>query len=129
MPQVVPITLNNGQEDRVYNPVSLANGQALYADRTESLAANWSKLSAKSEVPTKAKGKGVVRSSLTIPVPVTDQAGCCVDKDSPTVIALNFDVHVPVNASAAQRTAAIALFRSWVNSATFAELVNGESFY
>lgn len=129
MPQVAPITLNDGTANKIYQPTSLSNGVALFANRDPQRAAEWPKLSASAAPPSRAKGKGSVKSAFTVPVPVSDQDGCCVDKDTPTVIAFNVDVGVPSHATAVQITAALEQFRSWINSETFEDLVEGSGWY
>lgn len=129
MPQVAPIVLNDGVANKTFTPTSLSNGVALFTNREAARAADWPKLSASSVPPSRARGKGVVKSAFTVPVPVSDQDGCCVDKDAPTVIAFNLDVGTPAHATAEQITKALEQFRSFIASATFEDLVEGSGWY
>lgn len=109
--------------DHTFGPSSNQNSTAMFADRSPERAADWPKLSIRTASPTKAAGKGGQHVTLTIPIPVEDQAGCCVDKNAPTVVAMEAKASVAVSASAAQRKTAVALFRSYVNSQDFEDLV------
>lgn len=133
MPAIAPIILVDTSKDpdvnHTFNPTANANGKVLFTDRSPGRAADWLKLSSSTAVASGLTGKMKTVSSLTVPVPVEDQAGCCVDKDGPTVIAFNTDVAVPTGATQAQVDTALSLFRSWVNSTNFADTVAGNAFY
>lgn len=130
MPQVAPITLKDSDNANVvFNPVSLVSSTALFADQTATRTADWPKLSANPTPPTKSAGKGSMKTTFTVPVPVVDQSGCCVDKDAPSVISFNVSTGLPINTEKAKAEDALALFRSWVNSTTFKDLYLGSGWY
>lgn len=113
-----------------FGPASNSNSMAMFADRSPELVAEWPKLSVRTTAATKQAGKASQHVTLTIPVPVESETGCCVDKNAPTVIAMEAKASVVNQSSAAQRKTAVALFRSYVNSQDFEDLVvNGESYW
>lgn len=132
MPTIANVVLTDDSVDppvdHTYNPASKVEGQTMFVDRSDDRAANWGKLSASASLPT-ATTAGKSKSTLTIPVPVTDQTGCCVDKDAPKVIAFNVSTALPSHATDEEADSALAQFRSWVNSDDFASLFSGENFY
>lgn len=109
--------------DHVFGPASNQNSIAMFADRSPERVADWPKLSVRTAQPTKSAGKGTQHVTLTVPVPVEDVSGCCVDKNAPSVIAIEAKASVTTTASATQRKTAVALFRSYVNSQDFEDLV------
>lgn len=109
--------------DHVFGPQSNQNSTAMFADRSPERVADWPKLSIRTGSPTKAAGKGTQNVVLTVPIPVEDQSGCCVDKNTPTVIAMEAKASVTTTSTADQRKTAVALFRSYVNSQDFEDLV------
>lgn len=129
MPQLVPLTLEVGEDTLTFTPTSNRNNKAILVDiESRSLVADQQMISAEVNTATATSGsrfRGVVKS----PIPVVDQAGCCIDKNSPSAIYINIDVVGSNYASSEQRTNALALFRAWAASDAFAALFNGESYY
>lgn len=68
-------------------------------------------------------------ATLTLPHPLEDQAGCCVNKDTPPASYFTINTLASKFATSAQRDDLVALIRSYVNTAAFAELVKGASNY
>lgn len=127
MPALAPRVLRNAEAADVTYAVSTFNGsKALFVDQTtESRFANQSTLSEQTR-PTAAANDGhKLTVSLALPHPVEDQDGCCVNKDAPPSSYVAINTLASKFATGAQIDDLIALTRSYVNSAAFAELVKG----
>lgn len=131
MPAFAPIVLIDKSVtpnvNHTYSPTSNA-GVAIFTDRAPDLVALWPKLSAKVVAATAANKKSDVTSTMSFPIAPAKEDGCC------TLEAVSFNtietrVKFSNAANAAERASAISLYREWVNSAAFAAVVGGESFY
>ena len=126
MPQLATRVLKDAKSvDHSYVPTTKVGNRAVFTDRAEASFQNQSTLTEETRPVTKANEGHKLRATLALPHPVQDQEGCCVDKDAPAVSYINIDTLASKRASGAQLDDLIALTRSYVASAAFADLVKG----
>lgn len=129
MPSFSPLTLTVESVGYVYKPSSNKNGKGILVDRdTQTRVVDQSVITAEASAPTATTGSQT-KTVFKLPIPVADQTGCCVDKNSPMAIFINTDIKVPNVAQATNRNLALALYREYVKSADFAALFMGESYF
>lgn len=129
MPQLAPRILKDAEAaDRTYSVATFTGNRAVFVDKvTQTSFANQSTLTETTRAT--AKGNDGHRFDLAIayPHPVVDQAGCCVDKDSPAASYININALASKHAPSGDLDDLIAIFRSYVASPAFADLVKGGS--
>lgn len=111
--------------DHTFNPTTKNGNTVVFVDRAQPFFANQATL--REEVtPTNAVNQGHrLTATLTLPTPVADQDGCCVDKTQPPVSFLQVKSLASKFSSSSELDDMIAEFRSYINSAVFADLVKG----
>lgn len=126
MPQLAPRVLKNAEEaDKTYTPASFNGTKTVFVDRSQGRFADQSTITETTRPTAKGNNGHKFESTLALPHPVVDQDGCCVDKDAPATSYINTSVLANKVATAAQLDDLIALYRSYVASSAFADLVKG----
>lgn len=129
MPQLAPRVLKDANdEDRTYSVSTFNGNRAVFSDKVSQLVfANQSTISETTRPTAKGNDGHKFDFALAYPHPVVDQAGCCVDKNTPPASYININALASKHAPAADLDDIIAIVRSYVASPAFADLVKGGS--
>lgn len=126
MPQLAPRILKDAaQADHTYVPASFTGAKTVFVDRSATRFSDQSTLTETTRPAAKGNNGHKLDVVLSLPHPVVDQDGCCVDKDAPATSYINTSVLASKHATAAQLDDLIALYRTYVASPAFADLVKG----
>lgn len=129
MPQLAPIVLNDGTTPHTFNPSGFNGERAVFVETAVDRLANQPRINTRVRPAASANTGHLVETVLSFPVPVLDQDGCCVDKDTPAISSFNVRSLRAKTMTAAQMESALAQFRAYVASPVFADLVLGQSYY
>nr|APG77241.1 hypothetical protein [Hubei levi-like virus 10] len=126
MPQLAARVLKDAQNvDHTFNPASKNGNVVVFVDRSQAAFANQSTLREEITPTTSANQGHRLNAALTIPSPILDADGCCVDKSTPPVSFIQVRTLASKFASSSELDNLIAEFRSYVASEVFADLVKG----
>lgn len=111
--------------DHTFQPASQNGNVVVFVDRSQPSFANQATLREEITATTRDNMGHRINNTLTIPSPVPDQEGCCVDKTEPPVSFIQVRSLASKFSTSAQLDDLVAEFRSYVASAVFADLVKG----
>lgn len=131
MPKLAPRILKDAEAvDRTYDVSTFDGRKAVFSDKTTQTRFALQSVLTETTRPTAASNNGhKFDATLSYPTPVVDQDGCCVDKDTPPISYINVNALANKHSAAADIDDLIAIFRSYVASSAFADLVKGGSNY
>lgn len=129
MPAIQPISLVIGEDTEVYNPSASSGNQTTFVDTTASRLAEWRTIRVTTR-PAAAGNSGHVSEHLLVrPIPVADQAGCCVDKDNAPASTVTIRVLLNKAGDSAQGQDLVDMIRAYVETTAFEAIVKGSSYY
>lgn len=131
MPALAPRILKDAEaNDRTYAVSTFNGSRAVFVDLVSQTSfANQSVITETTRPTSKGNDGHKFDFSIAYPHPVEDQAGCCVDKNTPPASYVNINSLASKFAPSADLDDLIAIVRSYVASPAFAELVKGGSNY
>lgn len=129
MPAIAPIALEVGETTETYLPTSSNGNRTQFTDNSTGRLANWRVI--RFDVrPAGAGNSGhLVEALLVRPIPVEDQAGCCVDKDAAPASTIRIQTLLHKAASPAQAIELVESLVALASDAGYQAVIKGGNYY